>query len=74
MQRIASLSDADKVCNKDAVVHIWQEQASLLSVAGSLSYIAQLVRTLDRFVVQQQHELEWDVERIEEENGNNIAM
>ena len=50
--RIASMTDADKACNKDAMVCIQQEQASLLSVAGSLSYIAQLIRTLDLFVVQ----------------------
>ena len=74
MQSIASMTDADKTCNKDAMIHIRQEQASLLSVAGSLSYIAQLVRTLDHFVVQRQHKLEQDVEKIEEENGSNVAM
>ena len=52
MQRTASMTNADKACNKDAMACIRQEQASLLSVAGSLSYIAQLIRTLDCFVVQ----------------------
>ena len=52
MQRIASMTDADKAFNKDAMVCIRQEQASLLSVASSLSYIAQLIRTLEHFIVQ----------------------
>ena len=72
MQRIASLTDADKACN--AMVCICQEQASLLNVAGFVSYIAWLVRTLDCFAVQRHHQLEQDVEKIEEESGNNVAM
>ena len=54
MKRIASLSNESKSCNQNTLVCICQEQASLLSVAGSLSYIARLVRTLDRNVVERQ--------------------
>ena len=74
MKRIASLSKESKSCNTNTLVYIHQEQASLLSVAGLLSYIAQLVRTLDRYVVERQSQLEKDIEKIEEENGTNVAM
>ena len=65
MKRIASLSDESKSCNTNTLVRICQEQASLLSVAGSLSYIARLVRTLDCNVVDRQSQLEKDMEKIE---------
>ena len=66
MKRIASLSDESKSFNTKTLVCICQEQASLLSVAGLLSYIAWLVRTLDCYVVERQSQLEKDIEKIEE--------
>ena len=48
------MSDESKSCNKNSLVCIHQEQGSLSSVVGSLSYIEQLVRTLDCYVVQRQ--------------------
>ena len=65
IKRIASLGNESKSCN-NTLVCIRQEQASLLSVAGSLSYITQLARTLDRYVVERQSQLEKDIKKIEE--------
>ena len=69
MERVKNKTDAHKAANLETMGHIYGEQASLLSVASTLSYVARLIHTLDRFVVRCQGELEHDLQQLHEKCG-----
>ena len=49
MQRIASLTNANKACNKDTMVCIWQEQASLLEYQKHYTVIDYFDQLAERY-------------------------
>ena len=58
MERVKNKTEAHKSASLETKGQKYGEQASLLSVASTLSYMARLICTLDRFVVRHQGELE----------------
>ena len=74
MERVKNKTDAHKAASLGTVGYIYGEQASLLTVASTLSYISRLVRTLDKYVVRHQGELEHHLQKIHEECGLSQSM
>ena len=74
MERVKNKTDAHKAASWETMRCICGEQASLLSMASTLSYMARLICTLDRFVVRHQGELEHDLQQLHEEGGLSQSM
>ena len=74
MERVKNKTDAHKAASLGTVGYIYGEQASLLTVASTLSYISRLIHALDKYVVRHQGELECHLQKIHEECGLSQSM
>ena len=74
MERVKNKTVKECAASLGTVGCIYGEQATLLTVASTLSYITRLVRTLEKHVVRRQGELDRQLQKVHEDCGLSQSM
>ena len=74
IERVKNKTVEEYAASLGTVGCIYSEQATLLTVASTLSYITRLVRTLEKHVVMHRGELDHQLQKVHEDCGLSQSM